>query len=75
MTKLIVSFRNFANTPKIHACNLECNLVGVYAVLWLGNNTFMRNGGEELCRMTAARLTANFDDNINRILGEYVWDG
>jgi len=44
-------------------------------VLWLGNNTFMRNGGEELCRMTAARLTANFDDNINRILGEYVWDG
>jgi len=22
MTKLIVSFRNFANTSKIHACNL-----------------------------------------------------
>jgi hypothetical protein len=70
MTKLIASFRNFANTPKIYVFNLECNIVGVYAVLYLRNNTFMRNGGGELCRKTAARLTANFDDNIKKILVE-----
>jgi len=44
-------------------------------VLYVGNNTFMRNGVGELCRKAATRLTANFDDNINKILREYLWDG
>ena len=42
------------------------NLVGVYAVLCLRDNTFMRDGVGELCRKVAARITANFDDNIKR---------
>jgi len=75
MTKIIVPFRNFANRPKVHGCDLSCNLIGVYAVLCLRNSTFMRNGVGELCLKAAARLTANFDDNINKILREYLWDG
>ena len=44
-------------------------------MLCLRNNTLMRNCVGELCLKAAARLTANFDDNINKILREYVEDG